>query len=318
MINPSIKVKFTNTGHMLGSGVANIEITENGQVKKIAYTGDIGRPSNRILRSPDPFPQTDVLITESTYGDRLHTGRPEAEEELLEIIQDTCIKKGGKLLIPSFSVGRTQEIVYSMNNLFNAGRLPRIDIYVDSPLAMNATSVFRLHPECFNGSILDVMDKDPDPFGFNSLFYVQSSQDSKKLNDIKKPCVIIAASGMMEAGRIKHHLANNISNPNNTILIVGYCSPTTLGARIARGEKQVSIHGNHYNVNAEIRKIEAFSGHGDYEEMIGFLNCQNKELINQTIIVHGEYQTQLNYKVKLEAEGFKNISIPAVGDEIEI
>jgi metallo-beta-lactamase family protein len=318
MINPSIKVKFTNTGHMLGSGVANIEITENGQVKKIAYTGDIGRPSNRILRSPDPFPQADILITESTYGDRLHAARKEAEGELLEIIQETCVKKGGKLLIPSFSVGRTQEIVYSMNNLFNAGRLPRIDIYVDSPLAMNATNVFRLHPECFNKNILDVMDNDPDPFGFNSLFYIQSAEDSKKLNDIKKPCVIIAASGMMEAGRIKHHLANNISNPNNTILIVGFCSQTTLGARIGRGEKQVSIYGTHYNVNAEVRKIEAFSGHGDYMEMIGFLNCQNKELLKQTIIVHGEYETQLHYKAKLEAEGYKNISIPAVGDETEI
>lgn len=315
-INPSIKVKFTNTGHMLGSGVANLEITENGQVKRIAYTGDIGRPSNRILRSPDPFPQADILITESTYGDRLHTGQPEAEEELLEIIKYTCVKKGGKLLIPSFSVGRTQELVYSMNNLFNEKRLPWIDIYVDSPLAMNATNVFRLHPECFNGSILDVMDNDPDPFGFNKLFYVKSAQDSKKLNDIKKPCVIIAASGMMEAGRIKHHLANNISNPNNTILVVGYCSPTTLGARIVRGEKQVSIHGNRYMVNAEVKRIESFSGHGDYEEMIGFLGCQDKEQVKQTIIVHGEYETQENYKVKLEAEGYKNISIPKVGEEI--
>jgi metallo-beta-lactamase family protein len=317
-IDPHTKVKFTNTGHMLGSGVANIEITENGQKKRLAYTGDIGRPSNRILRSPDPFPQADILITESTYGDRLHTGRPQAEEELLDVITDTCIKKGGKLIIPSFAVGRTQEIVYSMNNLFNEGRLPRVDIYVDSPLAMNVTNVFRLHPECFNGSILDVMDTDPDPFGFNSLFYVQSHEDSKKLNKIKKPCVIISASGMMEAGRVKHHLANNISDPRNTVLVVGYCSPTTLGARIVRGDKQVSIHGNVYEVRAEIRRIEAFSGHGDYEEMIGFLNCQDKGQLKHTAIVHGEYETQKNYQVKLEAEGYKNISIPAVGDEIVV
>ena len=317
-IDPYTKVKFTNTGHMLGGGVANLEITENKVVKKIAYTGDIGRPSNRILRSPDPFPQTDVLITESTYGDRLHTGRPEAEQELLNVVTDTCVRKKGKLIIPSFAVGRTQELVYSLNNLFNAGKLPMVDIYVDSPLAFNVTNVFRLHPECFNKTILDVMYNDPDPFGFNRLFYVQSSEDSKKLNTIKKPCVIISASGMMEAGRVKHHLANNISNPNNTILIVGYCSPTTLGARIGRGDKVVSIFGTIHEVKAEVKKIESFSGHGDYKEMIGFLNCQNKDLIKQMVIVHGEYETQKHYKTTLEAEGYKNITIPAIGDTINV
>jgi len=317
-IDGNTKVKFTNTGHMLGSAVANVEIQENEQVKKIAYTGDIGRPSNRILRSPDPFPQADILITESTYGDRLHVGRPQAEEELLEIVKETCVNKKGKLIIPSFSVGRTQEIVYSLNNLFNEGRLPRVDIYVDSPLAINATEVFRMHPECFNGSILDVMDNDPDPFGFNRLFYIRRHEDSKKLNYLKKPCVIISASGMMEAGRVKHHLANNISNPSTTILGVGYCSPPTLGARILRGDKQVSIHGTVYPVNAEIRRIDSFSGHGDYEEMIGFLNYQDKEKLQQTILVHGEYDCQQRYKTTLEEHGFKNIIIPDVGDEIEI
>jgi metallo-beta-lactamase family protein len=317
-IDPYTKVKFTNTGHLLGSGVINLEITENKVVKKIAYTGDIGRPWNRILRSPDPFPQTDVLITESTYGDRLHADRAQADQELLDIVTDTCVRKKGKLIIPSFAVGRTQELVYSLNNLFNEGKLPLVDIYVDSPLAMNVTNVFRLHPECFNKNILDVMDNDPDPFGFNSLFYIQSSEESKKLNNIKKPCIIISASGMMEAGRIKHHLANNISNPNNTILVVGYCSPTTLGAKIIRGEKVVSIHGNQYMVNAEIRRLESFSGHGDFKEMIDFLNCQNKGLIKQIAIVHGEYETQQNYKTTMEAEGFTNITIPAVGDYIEV
>jgi metallo-beta-lactamase family protein len=311
-------VKFTNTGHMLGSGVANLEILEDGQKRRIAYTGDIGRPSNRILRSPDPFPQADILITESTYGNRLHLGRPQAEEELLEVLNQTCVEKGGKLIIPSFSVGRTQEIVYSLNNLFNENRLPRVDIFVDSPLAINVTEVFRIHPECFNGSILDVMDMDPDPFGFNSLFYIQSHEESKKLNNHTKPCVIISASGMMEAGRVKHHLANNISNPRNTVLAVGYCSPTTLGARILRGDKQVSIHGNMYEVRAEIKRIEAFSGHADYQEMLGFIDCQEKEALQQLILVHGEYESQQYYKNELEKEGYKNIIIPAMGEEIEV
>jgi metallo-beta-lactamase family protein len=315
-IDPHLRVKFTNTGHMLGSGVANIDIVENGQTKRIAYTGDIGRPFNRILRSPDAFPQADILITEATYGDRLHMGRPQAEEELLEVVTDTCVKKGGKLIIPSFAVGRTQDIVYTLNNFFNDGRLPRVDIYVDSPLAFNVTEVFRLHPECFNGSILDVMDSDPDPFGFNSLYYIQSHEESKKLNGIKKPCVIISASGMMEAGRVKHHLANNISDPKNTILAAGYCSPTTLGARILRGDKQVSIYGNMYEVKADVRRLEAFSGHGDYQELIGFLSCQDKNQLQQVVIVHGEYEAQKFYQGELEKEGYKNISIPARGDEI--
>jgi metallo-beta-lactamase family protein len=317
-IDDNIKVKFTNTGHMLGSGVANIQIIENGQIKRIAYTGDIGRPVNRILAPPQPFPQADILITESTYGDRLHQETEVAEDELLNIVVETCVNKRGKLIIPAFSVGRTQEVVYSLNNFFNRNRLPKIDIFVDSPLAVNATTVFRMHPECFNKDFHQLMETDPDPFGFNSLFYITRVEDSKKLNDIKKPCVIISASGMMEAGRIKHHLANNISDPKNTILVVGYCAPTTLGARIVRGDKEVSIHGTVYKVKAEVKIIESFSGHGDYQEMIAFLNCQDKAALEKIFIVHGEYNTQKNYVTTLRKEGYKNMEIPAYGSEFEI
>lgn len=317
-IDDNVKVKFTNTGHMLGSGVANIQILEDGEFKRISYTGDIGRPSNHILAPPVPFPQADFLITESTYGDRLHKDKQGTEEELLSILVDTCVNKGGKLIIPSFSVGRTQEVVYSLNTFFNQGRLPKIDIFVDSPLSVNATSVFRIHPECFNKEVLESMETDPDPFGFNSLFYITRHEDSKKLNDHKKPCVIISASGMMEAGRIKHHLANNISDPKNTVLAVGYCAPTTLGARLLRGDKEVSIHGNLYEVNADIRKIDSYSGHGDYSEMIGFLECQDKSAIKKTFVVHGEYETQKKYSEKLTNEGYSNIEIPAKGAEYEI
>ncbi len=316
-IDPEIMVKFTNTGHMLGSGVVNLEIIEDGASKKIAYTGDIGRPSNRILRSPEAFPQTDILITESTYGDRLHKVYEEAEDELLNVVQETY-DKGGKLIIPSFSVGRTQEIVYSLNNFYNQNRLPRMDVFVDSPLSVNATGVFRLHPECFNKEILHVMETDPDPFGFNSLSYIQNVQESKRLNEYNKPCVIISASGMAEAGRIKHHLANNINDPKNTVLFVGYCAPTTLGARIMNGIKQVSIHGNVYDVNADIRRIESYSGHGDYKEMIEFLKCQDNTKIQQTFLVHGEIGPQEFYKKELEKEGYCNIKIPELGESIEI
>lgn len=317
-IDDDIKVKFTNTGHMLGSGVANIQIAENGEFKRIAYTGDIGRPENRILAPPVPFPQADYLITESTYGDRLHKDKVGAEEDLLNILIQTCVNKGGKLIIPSFSVGRTQEVVYSLNEFFNQGKLPKVDIFVDSPLSVNATSVFRMHPECFNKEVLESMETDPDPFGFNTLHYITRTEDSKRLNDHKKPCVIISASGMMEAGRVKHHLANNISDPKNTVLAVGYCAPSTLGARLLRGAKEISIHGNVLKVNADIQKIDSFSGHGDYNEMIDFLKCQDKSSLTKTFLVHGEYETQQVYASKLRNEGFSNIEIPAKGAEYEI
>lgn len=317
-INDNLKVKFTNTGHMLGSGVANIEVTENGQTTRLAYTGDIGRPFDEILASPEPFPQADVLITESTYGDRLHPDKEEANTELLDVVVNTCMNKGGKVLIPAFSVGRTQEIVFALNNFFNAGKLPKIDIFVDSPLAVNATEIFRVHPECYNPEFLRIMKTDPDPFGFNNLFYIKRVEDSKRLNDHKKPCVIISASGMMEAGRIKHHLANNISDPDNTVLVVGYCAPSTLGARIVRGDSEVSIHGVVHKVNAEIRKIESFSGHGDYREMANFLECQDKSKLKKTFVVHGEFETQTKYSDYLRQKGFSNIEIPARGQEYEI
>jgi metallo-beta-lactamase family protein len=222
------------------------------------------------------------------------------------------------VIIPSFAIGRTQEVVYALNNFFNEGKLPRVNIYVDSPLAINATEIFRMHTDNLNDDVHKVMASDPDPFGFGSLFYLKSPEESKRLNSNKNPCVIISASGMMEAGRIKHHIANNIENPNNTILAVGYCSPATLGARILRGEKEVSIFGVHHPVKARIEKIEAFSGHGDYQEMLNFIGCQDKQQLKKVFLVHGEYSAQTFYKEKLQAAGFHDISIPEAGTEEEL
>lgn len=317
-IDANIKVNFTNTGHMLGSGTALLEITENGKTTRIAYTGDIGRPVSRILKSPEPFPQCDYLITESTYGNRLHPHLQEAERELLRVIRETCVEKGGKVIIPSFAIGRTQEVVYALNKFFNEGLLPRVNIYVDSPLAVNATDIFRMHTDILNEDVAHVMLTDPDPFGFNSLFYIKSPDESKKLNAYKKPCVIISASGMMEAGRIKHHLANNIENANNTILAVGYCSPNTLGARILSGADEVSIFGVRHPVHANIERIEAFSGHGDYSEMASYLKCQNATQVKKVFLVHGEIEAQMAYKQTLEKSGFQHIEIPVAGEDFEL
>jgi metallo-beta-lactamase family protein len=317
-IDSNISVTFTNTGHMLGSGTALLEINEKGKNTRIAYTGDIGRPSSRILKSPEPFPQCDYLITEATYGNRLHPQLQEAEGELLRVIRETCVDKKGKVIIPSFAIGRTQEVVYSLNKFFNEGLLPKVNIYVDSPLAVNATDIFRLYSNILNADVTHEMLTDPDPFGFNSLFYIKSPDESKKLNSNKNPCVIISASGMMEAGRIKHHLANNIENPNNTILAVGYCAPNTLGAKILSGVDEVSIFGVRHAVNANIERIEAFSGHGDYKEMADFVSCQDTSKLKKVFLVHGEYNAQTAYKKTLELRGFSNIEIPAAGEESDL
>jgi len=315
-INDKINVKFTNTGHMLGGAVVNLELIENGEKVHLAYTGDIGRPHNRIIHPPTDFPQCDYLITESTYGDRLHPEEKESEADLLKIVVETCVENKGKLIIPSFSIGRTQEIVFVLNNLYNSGLLPRIKVFVDSPLSVNATEVFRMHTECMNDEVKAVLKYDDDPFGFNSLRYIKNSDESKSLNDIQEPCIIISSSGMLEAGRVKHHVANNVSNWRNTILIVGYCSPTSLGARIQEpGLRFISIFGEIHEVNARIAKIEAFSGHGDYNEMKAFLSCQDTTKIKKTFLVHGEYAVQQKYAENLETAGFHDIEIPESGQE---
>jgi metallo-beta-lactamase family protein len=315
-INDKINVKFTHTGHMLGGAVVNLELIEDGKKVHLAYTGDIGRPHNRILHPPTAFPQCDYLITESTYGDRLHPEDIETEEEFLRIVTNTCVEKGGKLIIPSFSIGRTQEIVYVLNDFYNKGLLPKIDVFVDSPLSVNATDIFRMYVDGMNDDVKKMLKYDADPFGFNSLHYIKQVDQSKALNDYDKPCIIISSSGMLEAGRVKHHVANNISSWRNTILIVGYCSPTSLGARIQEpGLRYISIFGNMHEINASIEKIEAFSGHGDYNEMKSFLSCQDASQIKKTFLVHGDYEVQQKYREELKSAGYKSIEIPEAGQE---
>lgn len=313
-----VYVTFTNSGHMLGSAVVSLDIREHDEWKRIAYTGDLGRQHSHILCAPQLFPQCDYLICESTYGNRLHEDTMVSEEELLGIVEDTCVHRKGKLLIPSFSVGRTQEIVYVLNKLYNEGHLPAIKVYVDSPLSVNATHIFRMYTDALNEEVQDCMRFDDDPFGFNTLRYITDINESKALNHSEEPCIVISASGMLEAGRIKHHVANHISDPNCTILIVGYCTPTSLGARIQDPSlKWVSIFGFDHKIKAQVTKIEGFSGHGDYREMIDYISrSQNVEGIRRTFIVHGESKAQEAYKDHLYEAGFRGIEIPKRGQTI--
>jgi len=319
-INDDINVKFTNSGHMLGSAVINLEIKENGTKKHIAYTGDIGRLHSHLLRSPQPFPQCDYLICESTYGNRLHAESSVTEEELHDVVWHTCIEKHGKLIIPSFSVGRTQEIVYLLDKMVNQNRFPmNIEVYVDSPLSVNATNIFRMYTDDMNEDVQDTMRTDPNPFGFNNLHYVEDINESKKLNADKRPCVIISASGMLEAGRVKHHVANHIEDPSTTVLLAGYCTPTSLGARIQeKGLKTISIFGYEHPLNAEVEKIEGLSGHGDYKEMLEFFSCQEKKKVKKVFIVHGEYGAQQEYAQHMEEDGYKHVYIPGRGEEFTL
>ena len=317
-IDEYIQVQFSNSGHMLGSAVISLEIKENDEIKRIAYTGDVGRLHSHILCSPQPFPQCDYLICESTYGNRLHDDQLVSEQQLLGVVEETCMYKHGKLLIPSFSVGRTQEIVYVLNQLYNDGRLERIPVYVDSPLSANATEIFRRYADTLNEQVRDTMRFDDDPFGFNTLRYITDVQQSKALNRSEQPCIIISSSGMLEAGRIKHHVSNHIDDPSTTILIVGYCTPTSLGARIQDPTlRYVSIFGYDHRIRAQVTKIEGFSGHGDYQEMIQYFTaCQDVNHIQQTFIVHGEAEAQLTMKDHLYEAGFRRIHIPDKGEEV--
>lgn len=317
-ITPDFSIRFINSGHMLGSGAIYITYKENRKKKTLCYTGDVGRYNKTILPDPSAFPQADYIITESTYGNREHTTIDQAERDLALVVKDACAKRRGKLIIPSFAIGRTQEIVYALQKLKNANNLPDVDIFVDSPLAVSATDIFRLHSDCFNETMQDYIKEDSDPFGFQNLHYVRSVEDSKRLNNYNRPCIIISASGMMEAGRVKHHLANNIENPRTTILSVGYCSPTTLGAKIMRGDNTVSIFGVKYKVKATLASIEAFSGHADYKELIKYLSCQKNENLQKIFIVHGDDESRYAYANHLNDAGFTKSYIPTFRESVEI
>lgn len=314
-IDDELELCFTLVGHILGAGAVNLKIKENGKTHKLCYTGDIGRQNHKIIKNPKPFPQADYIITESTYGDRLHEDLSHSEDKLYEVVNETCVVKKGKLIIPAFSLGRTQEIVHALDRLETAGRLPRINVYVDSPLSTNATEIMRAHPECYNEKVLEYMKIDSDPFGFNRLKYIRDVNESKLLNASKEPCIIISASGMMEAGRIIHHLINNIGNKKNTILIVGYCSPYTLGHRIARGDKKIKLFGEEIEVNADIQIMDEYSAHGDYNEMIEYLKCQDPKKVKELYLVHGQFETQVKYRERLENVGFERVRIPSLNSE---
>lgn len=317
-IDPNIELLFLDAGHMLGSASVTLKIQDAGREITIGFTGDIGRPDAMILRDPVPMPHCDYLISESTYGGKDHDVIPDAELALLDIIQDTCVKNHGKLIIPAFSVGRTQNLVHSMDKLESRGLLPSIPVYLDSPLAVNATNVFELHPECYDEELRKYLLEDPNPFGWNRMHYIRSVEESKKLNRREGPCVIISASGMMTAGRILHHLVNGIEDPKNTILVVGYCAKGTMGSRIVNGAKKVKIFGDEYKVKAKVKRLNAYSGHAGQTELFEFLDHQDKKRLQKVFLVHGEADRAEKFQKFLKSKGFDDVIIPHRGESFMI
>lgn len=316
-IRENVEVMFTDAGHILGSASVTLKITEGGKTTTIGFSGDIGRPNRPILSDPQPMPLCDVLLCESTYGDRLHESAPEETEHFLKVIENTCVEKRGKLIIPAFSVGRTQEVVYILNKLVEAKRLPSISVYVDSPLAVSATQVFINHPECFDSDLHEFMLNDPNPFGFQNLKFIHDTEASKQLNTSDEPCIIIASSGMANAGRVKHHIANNIENPSTTILIVGYASPDSPAGQLRNGAKTIRLFGEVKKVKCDVEIMDSFSAHADYKEIEQFLDNQ-KDSLKKLFFVHGDFDTQIVFKKYLNDNGFPRIEIPELGEIIEL
>jgi metallo-beta-lactamase family protein len=238
--------------------------------------------------------------------------------KLLDTITQTCLQKKGNLIIPAFSVGRTQEIIYLLNRLEVEKKLPNLDFFVDSPLSVEATAVIKAHSECFNQQLREFMKTDPEPFDFKGLHYITEVEESKKLNGRKEPCVIISASGMADAGRVKHHIKNNIGDSKNTILLVGYCEPRSLGGKLMNGVKHVTIFGEPFDVKAEVQSIKSLSSHGDYDDLIHFITCQDVKKVKKVFLVHGDYDVQKTFRTKLIPKGFANVEIPALHETVEL
>ena len=320
-ILPGIKMTFRNAGHILGSASVSLEIAEGRDKKKVtalAFTGDLGRKGAAVVKDPDIIDRADVLITESTYGGRDHGPMDEARKNLARVVRETA-NNGGLLIIPAFAVGRTQDVVYHLHDLMQSKEIPQMPVYVDSPLATNITEIFRAHPECFDEETEQLLMQDggDDPFGFNMLRYTRSTEESKKLNNIRRPAIIISASGMCEGGRVLHHLRRNIGDPNTTVLFVGFQAENTLGRKLLRGDKTARIYGEEHEVRAKMEKIDGYSAHADEGEMLDFINAiPNRP--KHVFVVHGEPDATAAMATGLARLGIEDIAIPERGERFEV
>jgi len=317
-IAKGVTMKFIDAGHILGSAqvVLDIEDFETKKTSRLLFSGDVGRGKNKLLRDPIPVPDVDHFIMESTYGGREHEADTDANSEIARIL-NRAIKKNGKIIIPAFAVERTQQLLYVLNELLDAEQIPAVPIYVDSPLAVNATEIFRLHPECFNQEVYDFLFEKRNPFGFENLTLIRSVEKSKELTRSKEAAIIISASGMCEAGRILHHLKNNIDDKSTTVLFVGYCAEQTLGWKIREGHEEVKIFGEEYKVRAEVEGLDSFSGHADHSELIDYFNASGGKK-EKVWLVHGEQSRSEKLQTALrELDHGGTVDVAELGQVVE-
>lgn len=307
-----LEVRYRDAGHILGSATMTLTVSEGGKEKRLGFTGDIGNPDRPILNDPAKMLDVDWLICESTYGGRTHEPHGRAKDALVDVLTRTSAR-GGKVIIPAFAVGRTQELVYALDQLWNEDRIPQIPVFVDSPLAVNVTGVFQAHPECYDRELLDYMLTDPNPFGFERLEYVRDVERSKELNTMKVPMVILSASGMAEAGRILHHLRNNVEDTRNTVMIVGFQAEHTLGRRIVEKRPDIKIFGESHKLKAEVVVMNYFSAHADEPGILDFASKLDRERLQSIFLVHGDLERQELLRGTMNDEGYQDVQIPARG-----
>ncbi len=316
-VNEDIELCFIPTGHLLGAAAAHLTIKENGETKTIAFSGDVGRKNYPVLIDPEYLPQTDFLICESTYGGRLHKATDTIEDTLIKVIKDACIDQPGRLIIPAFSVGRTQALVFSLNQIFSKGLLPSIPVFVDSPMATMATDVFRKHHQHVNKEATSFYQKNGDEFEFENLSYVKELKESKEISNYYEPCIIISSAGMLEGGRIQDHLFYNIQNFYATIFFIGFCAKGTLGNRLLRGDSIVKLRGRDLSVFATIKQTDLFSGHADHFGLMTYITHHPAEKLKKVFLVHGELESMEAMKEDLENQGYK-VEIPERGIVFEL
>jgi metallo-beta-lactamase family protein len=315
-LDEKLEYECFDAGHMLGSSCIHLRYRTNGTEVRLGFSGDIGRPGTPIIRDPDILPPSDYLILESTYGARLHKDNSRVMNKLADVVIRTA-GRGGKVIVPAFAVGRTQTLVVLLHQLTAEKRVPDIPIFVDSPLALNVTDIFRSHPECYDDEIRKYLDNHEDPFGFRRLTYVRDANESKKLNDLHGPFMVISASGMAEQGRILHHLRNNIEDPRNTVLVTGFMAENTLGRKLVEKWPEVNIFGEPLRVRAEIASLDELSGHADQRELLEWLKPQAPHL-KRVFLVHGEPSQQEVLAKRIRSEYGLDAVAPAVGQSFEL
>lgn len=303
-INGDIELTLIPVGHLLGAAAAVFTVNENGNSKTIAFTGDLGRKNYPVLNDPQPLPPVDYLVLESTYGGRYHSREKMVEQTLVEMIEKACIKEQGRIIIPAFSIGRTQSLVYSLNKIFSSGLLPPVKVFVDSPLATRATEIFRKHHHMVSNDARNFYEQQGDEFEFENLTYVETLKDSRQVSNYFEPCIIISSAGMLDGGRIQDHLFYNIQNYYCTILFIGYCAKGTLGHRLLRGDPIVHIKDRDLSVYATIKQTDVLSAHGDHDDLVNTAKQTDKSVLKKIFLVHGEEQSMQALSDALSDDGY--------------